>query len=304
MLSDATALGNTGLVPATTFLDLSFGVPQDSDPLVWMFVAQQLVELDRVLDGSPAQPAWREIARARLTPKFQDVGWTPRAGQGDTVALLREGLISALGALDDPAVVAESISRFRRSAKEPGALPAAIRWPVLEVAARHADAALWEEMHSRARKTTNPVEQQELYTLLGAALDPALAQRALKLALSGEPPSTVAPAIIRTVAGRHPALAYDFAVANEAAVLALVEASSRYSYIPALAQSSPDAALAKRLREYSERAIPASGRQDAEVAIAEIDRRARSYAYTRPELEAWVQARTSGGCSACRKTGT
>ena len=304
LLSDATALGNTGLVPATTFLDLSFGVPQDSDPLVWMFVAQQLVELDRVLDGSPAQPAWREIARARLTPKFQDVGWTPRAGQGDTVALLREGLISALGALDDPAVVAESISRFRRSAKEPGALPAAIRWPVLEVAARHADAALWEEMHSRARKTTNPVEQQELYTLLGAALDPALAQRALKLALSGEPPSTVAPAIIRTVAGRHPALAYDFAVANEAAVLALVEASSRYSYIPALAQSSPDAALAKRLREYSERAIPASGRQDAEVAIAEIDRRARSYAYTRPELEAWVQARTSGGCSACRKTGT
>jgi aminopeptidase N len=304
LLSDATALGNTGLVPATTFLDLSFGIPADSDPLVWTFVAQQLVELDRVLDGSPSQAAWREIARARLAPKFESVGWTPRAGQGDTVALLREGLISALGALDDPAVVAESISRFRRSAKEPDALPAAIRWPVLVVAARHADAALWEEMHARARKTTNPVEQQDLYTLLGAALDPALAQRALELSLSGEPPATISPAIIRMVAVRHPALAYDFAVANEPAVLAMVEASSRYSYIPALAQSSPDAALAKRLRAYSERSIPASGRQDAEVSVAEIDRRARSYAYTRPELEAWVQARTSGGCKACRKTGT
>jgi aminopeptidase N len=304
LLSDATALGNTGLVPATTFLDLSFGIPMDSDPLVWTFVAEQLVTLDRVLDGSPSQAAWREIARARLAPKFADVGWIPRAGQGDTVALLREGLISALGALDDPAVVAESISRFRRSTKEPDALPAAIRRPVLTVAARHADAALWDELHARARNATNPVEQQELYTLLGAALDPALAKRALELALGGEPPSTVAPAIIRTVAVRQPALAYEFAVANESAVLALVEASSRYSYIPALAQSSSDAALAKRLREYAERAIPASGRQDAEVAIAEIERRARSHAYTRPELEAWVLARTTGGCSACRKTGT
>jgi aminopeptidase N len=304
LLSDATALGNTGLVPATTFLDLSFGVPKESDPLVWTFVAQQLVTLDRVLDGSPSQAAWREIARARLAPRFQDIGWTPRPGQGDTVALLREGLIGSLGALDDPDVIAESISRFRRSAKEPGALPAAIRAPVLAVAARHADASVWEEMHARALKATNPVEQQEFYTLLGAALDPALAARALELALSGEPPATVAPAMIRTVADRHPALAYDFAVANETAVLALVEASSRYSYIPSLAQSSPDAAVAERLRAYSSRAIPPSGRQDADMAIAEIERRSRSYAHTRPELEAWVTARTSGGCSACRKKGT
>jgi hypothetical protein len=48
------------------------------------------------------------------------------------------------------------------------------------------------------------------------------------------------------------------------------------------------------------RSIPEGGRQDAEQAIAEILRRARSFSHNRPEYEAWVKARTSGGCQACR----
>jgi aminopeptidase N len=142
-----------------------------------------------------------------------------------------------------------------------------------------------------------------MYVRLGAPLDESLARRALELALSGEPPATVSPAIIEAVSVRHPALAFDFAVANEKAVLGMVESSARYSYVAELARWSADPAVAKRLREYMQRAIPESGRQDAEMAIAEIERRARSYAHGRPELEAWVTARTSGGCQACRQAG-
>jgi aminopeptidase N len=199
-------------------------------------------------------------------------------------------------------VVAETRARFLRSESDPSALPAAIRQPALQVTARHADEAVWQQMLERARKETNPVEKQRMYVRLGMALDASLAQRALDLALSGEPPATVSPAIISAVSVRHPGLAFDFAVANEKAVLGMVEASSRYSYIPQLARYSDDPAVAKRLREYMERSIPESGRQDAAMAIAEIERRARSYAYARPELEAWVKARTEEGCKACRAT--
>jgi hypothetical protein len=135
---------------------------------------------------------------------------------------------------------------------------------------------------------------------LGATLDPDLAQRALDLALGGEPPVTTSPAIIESVASLHPELAFDFTLANEQKVLALVEASSRHSYIPQLARSSADPVLAAKLRDYMLRSIPEGGRQDAEQAIAEILRRARSFSYNRPEYEAWVKARTSGGCQACR----
>jgi hypothetical protein len=38
------------------------------------------------------------------------------------------------------------------------------------------------------------------------------------------------------------------------------------------------------------RAIPPGGRKTAQEAIAEIDRRARSYAHSLPQLETWVRA--------------
>jgi aminopeptidase N len=290
ILSDTAALGSAGLLPATTYLDFTSAVPADSDPLIWNQVARKLKEMDRVFDGSPEQGAWRRQARAKLRPQFDRVGWAPRPGQGDTVALLRESLITALGALGDASLIEEAHARFQRAPHDPSAMPAAIRQPVLSVTALTANRATWEEMLTRARHESVPMEKQRLYVLLGTPLDPKLARRALELALSGEPPATAAPAIITAVADRHPAMAFEFALANEPRVLAMIETSSRWNYIPDLARPSADAELAKRLRAYADRAIPAEARKGAEEAIAEIERRARSYTHSRPQLEAWVKA--------------
>jgi aminopeptidase N len=300
LLSDAQALGSMGIVPATSYLDFAGYVPAASDPLIWALVARRLGAIDRVFDGSPEQADWRKLARARIEPQFARVGWTVKPGQTDLSAILRESLITSLGVLGDEPVIAEATGRFEREASDPKALPAAIREPTLDVTARHASVATWEQMLARARKETNPAEKQRAYERLGATLDPALSQRALDLALGGEPPVTASPAIIQRVAWLHPELAFDFTLANEQKVLALVESSQRHSYIPQLAGSSADPALAGKLRDYMQRSIPEAGRQDAEQAIAEILRRARNYSRNRPEYEAWVKARTSGGCKACR----
>jgi len=300
LLSDALALGSRGIMPATSYLDFAGYLPPESDPLIWSLVARRLAAIDRVFDGSPEQADWRTLARARIEPQFARVGWTAKPGQTEDAAILRESLIASLGVLGDEPLIAEATGRFEREASDPKALPAAIREPTLDVTARHASVETWEQMLARARKETNPVEKQRAYERLGATLDPALARRALDLALSGEPPVTASPAMIERVSLLHPELAFDFTLANEQKVLALVESSERYSYVPQLARTSADPDLARKLREHMLRSIPEGGRQDAAQAIAEILRRARSFSYNRPEYEAWVKARTSGGCQACR----
>lgn len=52
-----------------------------------------------------------------------------------------------------------------------------------------------------ARSATSAVEKTEYFTLLGRARDPALAQRALSLALTDEPEKTTAPSIVGATAG-------------------------------------------------------------------------------------------------------
>jgi aminopeptidase N len=293
LLSDAWALGQTGLMAATTYLDFASVVPPDADPLVWRDVARQFALIDRMLDGSQEQSAWREIAQSRLRPQFDRVGWTQQPGQSDSMALLRESLIASLGAVHDARLRAQVLDRFLRAPRDPAVLPADIRLSVLDVTARHADDRTWQEILERARAEREPIEKHRLYARLGFALDPLLARRALDLALSGEPPATVAPSIIKAVADRHPALAFEFAVANEAAVLGLVETGSRWSYVPLLARTSADPDLARRVRAYVEKSLAEDARKDANEVVAEIERRARTRALARPQVETWIRDQSS-----------
>jgi aminopeptidase N len=89
------------------------------------------------------------------------------------------------------------------------------------------------------------------------------------------------------VSTEHPALAVEYALDHETAVLATVEASSRWSYIPWLAVYSSDPALADRVQAYANASIPADARADAAKAVAEIRHRARVRSESLPELEAW-----------------
>jgi aminopeptidase N len=91
-----------------------------------------------------------------------------------------------------------------------------------------------------------------------------------------------------TTSEEHPQLAFDFAIEREKAVLDLVESSSRWAFIPQLAKTSSDPALAAKVRAYVERSVPSDARQRAEQVIADITYRAEVKARQLPMLEAWV----------------
>ena len=289
LLGDSSALGLAGRQDASDVLELVAATPTDADTQVWGRVAGLLTQLDvYYADEAPGRAALREFARQRLNTKFAQVGWTARAGEAGTVAILRNTLIGALGTLGDPAVLAEARRRFAASVDDPSALPGALRKTVLGIVAQHADVDTWERLHAMARAETTPQVKDTLYELLAAPRDAALAQRALDLALTDEPGETNTAGMISVVAAQHPELAFDFAMAHREAIDARVDFTSRSRYYPALASGSADLATVVKVREYASQYLAEGSRRSAEQAVAKIQQHAAIRAERLPQIDAWL----------------
>jgi len=289
-MSDTWALGLAGRQPASDFLALAKAAPADAPPQIWEKVADVMDALKLYARGNAARTQQvSSFGIARLSPVLARVGWEARAGEAPPVSILREHLILTLSNLGDPAVVAEARRRYEASrAGDAAAVPAALRRTVLAVVARHADAAAWEQLQTAARAETSFIVKSDLYTLLGAANDPALAQRALQLAISGEPALTIAASIIRAVAREHSELAFDFALANLGRVNAIVEPSARPVFFSRVAGDSTEAATIARLQAYAEANVEPDARAPVATAASRIQFRVDAIRARMPEVEAWL----------------
>ncbi|WP_235525875.1 M1 family metallopeptidase [Caulobacter sp. Root1472] len=289
VISDAWALGLNGQQAVTDALDLAMATPADADPQVWGKVAGVLTTVDGMYDGAPAQQAaFRKLAIARLSPVFQQVGWAAKAGEPAPVANLRTTLIGALSPLGDPAVVAEAKRRYAADKTDPTAVPGPLRKAILASVGRNADAAAWDALHEQAKAEKTPLIRDQLYTQLAAAQDPALAAKALDLALTSEPSETLSANMISTVAKLHPDLAFDFAVAHKDAVNGKVDAASRTKFIPALGKASADPAMIDKVRAYAAANLPAGSRGEAEKSAASVADRIKTRKAALPQITAWV----------------
>ncbi|MBV7535170.1 M1 family metallopeptidase [Duganella sp. sic0402] len=290
LLADSWALGLAGHMPASGFLDLAANAPADAAPEVWQRIAGVLAGLHGRYEGQQEQRAALErFTRARLAPVFARVGWTANKDEAATVANLRATLIRVLGEVGDPAVIAEANRRYAASATDKTALPPALRRPVLGVIAANADAATWEQLHAAAKAEQSSMIKAELYNLLGAADDKALAQRALELALTDEPGATAGASIISRVAGNHPDLAFDFAIAHREQIDKIVDIASRSRYFPGLGGRSSDPAMIGKLRAYAAQYLRAEAQGDTKTAIASIEYRIKVRTQRLPQIDAWLK---------------
>ena len=140
-----------------------------------------------------------------------------------------------------------------------------------------------------AKAAPTATEQQSYYALLGAVADDALAQKALDFALTGEAGTTSAN-IIAAVAGEHPDLAFDFALANRAEVEALVDASGLTGYVAGLGAGSRDPAMIGKLERFRD-ASPADERRGIERRIAQVRDRLATEPRLAREIGEWLAAR-------------
>ncbi|HLL59172.1 MAG TPA: ERAP1-like C-terminal domain-containing protein, partial [Allosphingosinicella sp.] len=229
-------------------------------------------------------------ASSKLTPVMNRIGWTPRSSELSTTAVLRSQLIGTLGYIGDPAIVAEANRRF--AINDPSVTTGPLRSTILAVVSQNLDLAGWDKLRAQAQAEKNPLVRAQLYRLLGASKNPALARRALELALTQEPGATTSPGIISAVAGRHPDLAFDYAMQNRQAVEGFIDASSRVSFLPGLGAGSTDPAMVAKLQDYATRYMTPESRRPADIAIGSITDRVRVRQTRLPDITRWLEAKS------------
>ncbi|TYQ21266.1 UNVERIFIED_ORG: aminopeptidase N [Zoogloea ramigera] len=289
LLADAAALGMSGHMPAPGYLELVATTPVAAAPQVWEDIAGTLAGLHASYEGKPEQrAAFDSFARARLAPVLARVGWTAVPGEAAPVANLRATLIAALGDMGDAGVLAEARRRYALRHSDQDAMPVTLRRPILGVIAANADAATWDALLAEARAETSAMVKAEQYGLLGSSRNPALARRALDLALTDEAGATNSASMISHVANQHPDLAFDYAVAHREQVEQKIDATSRSRFFPGLARRSADPAMVAKLNTYADQHLAADARGDVKIAIASIEYRVKVRKERLPEIDAWL----------------
>jgi aminopeptidase N len=290
LLADTWSLGLAGHQSPAAALDMIDTVPADGNSRLWIRAAAILAQIKGMYDSDPPHQAMlARYASAKLGPLLRRLGWSPRPGERGNDAILRGELIDTLGEFGDPDVVAETNRRF--AAGDPSITAGPLRETLLGIIAYNADAATWERLRAMARDERTPQVKVQLYRLLGGARDPALARRALELALTDEPGATNASQIVSAVAAEHPDLAFDFALRNRERVMALVDASSSSRFLPGLATRSADPAMVDKLRDYAARYMTPQSRGAADRAIAAIEDRVRVRRDRLPDITRWLETK-------------
>lgn len=290
VMMDVGALSAVGLQPVADALDLTTQVSADASPDVWQNVAGTLGGVVGTYgdDEKAAAPAKR-YAISRLSPVFQKLGWENKPNDSSTTKQLRTRLIGQLSGLGDASVLAEARRRFDASTTDPKALPADLRRTVLGIVAYNADAATWDKLHAMAKAETSSLIRDQYYSLLASTKDKALAQKALDMALTDEPGATNSAAMISRVAGEHPDMAFDFAVAHREQVNKLVDTTSLSRYYPGLGGGSDKTEMVQKLKDFADKYIAATSRRDTETAITGIQTRIKINAARRPQIDAWLK---------------
>lgn len=289
LVADQIELSVTGYQPIAPAMNLLGAVPVDGNPVVLRNASGQYDWLWRQLDGdAAAQAKLAKVATRKLKPRLDALGLEPKANEPVVDANLRSSLIGLFGRMGDPAIVAAARERFGRLASDPKALDGPLKTTWLNIVARNATPADWEQMLALAKASTSSVEKTTYFTMLGRAADASLAQRALDLALSDIPAKTDAAGIITAVAALHPDVAFAFVRANQEKVDPLVDTSGRARFIARVTSQSRDPGMIAKLEEYGTTLGP-DARKPIDEVIAVIRDRQDKEPRIRRELGAWLK---------------
>src|SRR5262245_56956538 len=276
LLSDTWALAQAGPAPVSLYFRLVEELPASTDLAEREQTINVLDFMNGLLVGSPEREKFQGYARSLLRPTFETLGWEPRAGEAPTAGSLRASLISTLGDLNDPEIIAGCRERFEKYLAHSASLPPDLRAPVLAVVGRYADEKTWNKLHELGLKTTSIEEKQNYYNALTCATDPNLLKKTLAIALTDELPTSRAIFLVSRVArdSGHPEIAWDFAKTNMKALLAKVDAAGANRYAPGLFTFFTDGSRADELKNYAKKNLPPASAPEVAKVVDEIQFRA------------------------------
>ncbi len=127
--------------------------------------------------------AKRAILEKRIVPLARELGWRERPTDSDDLRDLRATVMPFAADKGDPALRAEARDLAAAWLQDRNAVPATMLQPVLDTAARFADAATYDKLRALTLKTSNLRERSYLIYALARTRDPALRERTFALTL-------------------------------------------------------------------------------------------------------------------------
>ncbi|CAN5258482.1 M1 family metallopeptidase [soil metagenome] len=291
-LGDDFALAMSGDQSLDRYFALQAAVPVDGNALLWSSTAGDLSGMIGLYSDTSLEKPLRAKVHATLAPVMARVGFSAMPGESPLVTNLRETLIAMLGATGDADVMSRARDYVARLQNDPNAIPPSIRSPILGTFARNATPAEWETLLAITKAEKNPVARNGYVRLLGAAKDDALATRALGLLRGDDLTTPQKASLLAAVAGRHPDMAFDFAVANLDLVNSFLETSTRAGFVVGLAAGSNDPAMPAKVTAFAEKNLAEASRGGAKRTLALIETRRQSAERLKPAMTAWLAGTT------------
>lgn len=269
-LADDYALAAGGYQDLSRYFAVQDRVGPAADPLEWSTVAGKLANLTELYDDTPLEAPLRARTVGLLSPVLARIGLDAKPGESALVTNLREQLVGSLGANGDAQVAARARAYVAQLRTNPTAIPPTIRQPILSTYAINATPAEWDALLAITQAERSPVAKNRFVSLLGVARDETIARRALEL-LKGDTITAPQKAqLLRSIAGAHPDLAFDWAAANRDLVNGFVEQSSQAGYIVGLGDGSNDPAMPGKITAYAAQNLPEGSRGPAKQSVAFI----------------------------------
>jgi aminopeptidase N len=291
ILSDTSALAQSGRIPVGQALSLYSAVGPDTNLAVWEQVLGSLGTIAALEYGGKGQAKFEAYARDVVRPAFEKLGgWDGPPGDASTEQL-RNDLIAALGTYGDAATIAEARKRYAAYKSDPTSLSVDRLTTVLGIVGRNADLATWTELHDAARNARTTAERQRYYVAMLAAVDPELAKRNLAIATSGEiPPETAAFGlrIVGAVAAANPRLAYDFYKTNREQLTKPLSQFERTLGAAQLIGAFWNAAPADELEAYAKSTVSPEAAAQLAKAMEQINQRKAQQTRLVPQVDGYT----------------
>jgi len=289
-MGDDFALALSGDQSLDRYFDIIKAVDLNGSPLEWWSVSGNLGAMTGLFLHTDLEAPLRARTNALLAPIMARVGFQAQPGEAPLVTNLRETLVSRLGANGQADVVAQARMYVGALATDPNAIPPAIRQPILSTFANSATPSDWDALLKLTREATNPVVRNSYVRLLGQARDETLGAKALELLKGSDFSSPQKAVLLSSIAGRHPDMAFDFAVANLDLVNGFLEASSRTGFVVGLGAGSNDPAMPGKITTFAEKNLPEASRGGVKRALTAIAVRKRAADRLRAGLATWLAA--------------
>jgi aminopeptidase N len=295
LAGDAWALVQADRAPLSLFLGLAEKLPGVTELAEREQIINVFDFVNRLLVGHADREKFQRYARSVLRPSFDLLGWEPKSGEPVKAANLRASLITILGDLNDPGIIAGCRDRFQTYLSDPTLLSADLRDACFGVVGRYGDDDAWNKLHELGLKSTSMEEKQNYYDALAHAIEPKLVSKTLQLTLTDELPTSRAVFLVGKVArySDHPEMAWQFAKPNMKALLSKTDALGVNSYAPSLFTFFSDPARSEELKAYAKANLPPTSAKEVAKAVDEIEFRSTFKARLTPQLRAWIESRQS-----------